>query len=82
MGDERSQCLRATYNRPMHLYVNGEPFELPGETTVFRLLEHLDMAGVKVAVEVNRHIVPRHAHRQFALHEYDKIEIIQAIGGG
>ena len=36
----------------------------------------------KVAVERNGDIVPRSRHVQHTLHEHDKVEIVQAIGGG
>jgi sulfur carrier protein len=36
----------------------------------------------RVAVEVNREIVPRSRHVQHELHDGDRVEIVQAIGGG
>ncbi len=50
--------------------------------TAATLLEASGYAGRRVAVEVNREIVPRSLHAQYALHEGDRVEIVQAIGGG
>jgi sulfur carrier protein len=36
----------------------------------------------RVAVEVNREIVPRSRHGQHLLEDGDQVEIVQAIGGG
>ena len=36
----------------------------------------------KVAVEVNREIVPRSLHAQRTVRDGDRVEIVHAIGGG
>jgi sulfur carrier protein len=36
----------------------------------------------RVAVEINRDIVPRSRHATHRLCEGDRVEIVQAIGGG
>ena len=66
----------------MHLYVNDQRHELPDGASLSCLLERLDLAGAKIAVEVNKRIVPRHEHRELLLRDRDKVEIIQAVGGG
>jgi len=66
----------------MELLVNGRTLELPAPQTVATLLEAEGQAGRRVAVEVNREIVPRSQHGSHALHDGDRIEIIHAIGGG
>lgn len=50
--------------------------------TIGSLLQQLDMAGKRVAVEVNREIVPRSQHDDYTLTDNDQIEVVQAIGGG
>lgn len=66
----------------MKIFLNGEPHECPAATTVTRLLEGTGHGERRVAVEVNREIVPRSGHAQHELHEGDRVEIVQAIGGG
>ena len=60
----------------------GEPQTLPGPCTVLALLEAKDLAGRRVAVEVNGAIVPRSLHPEHALKDGDRIEIVHALGGG
>ena len=66
----------------MHLIVNGSAFEVPDGATVTQLIDLMQLAGKRLAVELNGRIVPRSAHPQTALKANDRIEIVQAIGGG
>lgn len=66
----------------MRIFVNGEPRELADGTTLAALVAALDLAGRRIAVEVNEDIVPKGLHAQTVLHENDRIEIVHAIGGG
>lgn len=66
----------------MRILLNGEPFELPDGVTVDGLIERLDLAGRRVAVELNLDIVPRSQHSATALREGDQVEVVHAIGGG
>ncbi|GFM51667.1 MULTISPECIES: sulfur carrier protein ThiS [Pseudomonas] len=66
----------------MHIQLNGESFELPDGETVAALLARLDLAGRRVAVELNLDIVPRSQHESTVLREGDQVEVVHAIGGG
>ncbi|MFF7706425.1 sulfur carrier protein ThiS [Pseudomonas sp. NPDC007930] len=66
----------------MRIQLNGEPFELPDGATVEALLARLELAGRRVAVELNLDIVPRSQHASAALSEGDQVEVVHAIGGG
>jgi sulfur carrier protein len=66
----------------MHIQLNGEVFELSDGTTVAGLIDRLDLAGRRVAVELNLDIVPRSQHATTALREGDQVEVVHAIGGG
>ncbi|MBU3059329.1 MULTISPECIES: sulfur carrier protein ThiS [Pseudomonas] len=66
----------------MRIQLNGEPFELPEGQTVAELLDRLELAGRRVAVELNLDIVPRSQHAATALREGDRVEVVHAIGGG
>jgi sulfur carrier protein len=66
----------------MEIYVNGAPQRFEPETTVAGLLERLGYSGRRVAVEINRDIVPRSGFRDHHIQAGDRIEIVQAIGGG
>jgi sulfur carrier protein len=62
--------------------VNGEPRELPGGATVAHLVEALGLRGRRVAVAVNRDVVPRSAFAAHPLARGDRVEILEAVGGG
>ena len=66
----------------MKIFLNGEEKSLEAPTTVATLLARLGLANQRVAVEVNREIVPRSAHAQCELNEDDRVEVVRAIGGG
>ncbi|MBK1702227.1 sulfur carrier protein ThiS [Thiococcus pfennigii] len=66
----------------MQITVNGAPTEVREDLTVAALIEHLDLAGRRLAVEVNAEIVPRSRFEQHRLAPADRIEIIHAVGGG
>ena len=66
----------------MDIVLNGEPASLPLGISVSGLLEHMELAGKRLAVEVNREIVPRSLHADHKLNAGDRVEIVQAIGGG
>jgi sulfur carrier protein len=67
---------------PMQLLLNGEPRDFDDKLAVSGLLSACGLDGRKVAVEVNGEVVPRSRHDVRLLAEGDRIEIIQAIGGG
>ena len=66
----------------MKLLLNGETREFPAPLTLAGLLDATGLGERRVAVEVNQAIVPRGRHATLVLAEGDRIEIIQAIGGG
>jgi sulfur carrier protein len=65
----------------MNLTINGEDRELPAEN-LGALVEGLRMKPDRVAIELNREIVPRERWAQTPLHEGDRLEIVQFVGGG
>lgn len=65
----------------MNLTVNDDPLQFNGKTLA-DLLEQLGIRGRRLAVEVNREIVPKGEHENFALNDGDQVEIVHAIGGG
>ncbi len=66
----------------MKIYVNGEEHEVAEGMTIAELLAHLAMQGRRLAVEVNEEIVPRSEHERRRLRPGDRVEVVQAIGGG
>jgi sulfur carrier protein len=66
----------------MHILLNGEPREMPKALTLSGLLVTLDLQNERFAVEVNEELIPRSEHADHVLHANDRVEIVQAIGGG
>lgn len=64
------------------ILVNGDPEQVPPGCTVEQLLAQLDLAGKRVAVAVDRSVVPRSSWPGFALQEGAHVEILEAVGGG
>jgi sulfur carrier protein len=62
--------------------VNGAAHRLDRPLQVSGLLERLELAGKKVAIERNGEIVPRSAHASTLLADGDRLEIVVAVGGG
>lgn len=67
---------------PMEILVNGASREVPEGTTIAQLIEMLGLTGRRLAVEVNREIVPRSTFETHRVQPGDRIEIVHAIGGG
>jgi sulfur carrier protein len=66
----------------MRIIVNGTAQEVAEAETLAELLERLGLTGKRLALDVNREIVPRSQHAQRRLRAGDRVEIVHAIGGG
>lgn len=65
------------------IVINGEKRSIPEQSTVRSLLEDLGVAHREgTAVAVNMEVVPRTAHADTVLQAGDRVEIVQAVGGG
>ncbi|MCP3919624.1 MAG: sulfur carrier protein ThiS [bacterium] len=65
-----------------HIHVNGDPRNVPRECTLEALLATLELGESRVAVAINRDIVPRTRYAKVLLADGDRIEILEAVGGG
>ena len=65
----------------MNLTINGETQTSSAET-LGSLVEGLGMKPDRVAIELNREIVPREKWPSTLLHEGDRLEIVHFVGGG
>jgi thiamine biosynthesis protein ThiS len=66
----------------MNLIINGEDRQFDSALTIAGLLERLSMKPDRVAVEVNRELVPRERWATTQLSDDDKLEIVHFVGGG
>lgn len=67
----------------IEIVINGEKRSIPEQSTVHSLLDDLGVAHREgTAVAVNMEVVPRTAHAATVLQAGDRVEIVQAVGGG
>ncbi|PYV67277.1 MAG: thiamine biosynthesis protein ThiS [Acidobacteria bacterium] len=66
----------------MKLTINGENREFSSISTISSLLDQLGMKAGRVAVELNRELIPRDRWATTNLSDGDKLEIVHFVGGG
>ena len=66
----------------MHIFVNGDRRSVSDSLSLIQFIEQLGMKGDRVAVELNREIVPRAEWSAIELHDGDRLEIVHFVGGG
>ncbi len=66
----------------MQITFNGENREVSAAVTIAELLSELQLDPRRVAVELNRDLIPRENHHQVALSEGDTMEVVTLVGGG
>ncbi len=66
----------------MKITVNGEIKEFTDGSTVADVVNDLNLTGKRIAVELNKDIVPYGQYELQILKDQDRLEIVQAIGGG
>lgn len=66
----------------MNLIINGEDRLFDSTLTISALLDRLGMKPDRVAVELNRELVPRERWTETQLADADKLEIVHFVGGG
>lgn len=71
-----------TQTASLRIEVNGEPRAVEAPCTLADLLVALELSGKRVAVALNRDVVMRSRYSQTSLTEGDRIEILEAVGGG
>lgn len=64
------------------IQLNGEAYELAEKQSIVDLIAQLKLSHGRIAVEVNREIIPRSEHGNTLICASDVVEVIHAIGGG
>jgi sulfur carrier protein len=62
--------------------VNGEGRQIAAGMRVIELVAALGLSGRRLAIAVNREVVPRAAYTARVLCAGDRVEILEAVGGG
>ena len=64
------------------LTINGESRSVPAVSNILELIRYLGLADNRVAVELNRDIIRRKDWGDTPVHDRDRVEIVQFVGGG
>ena len=78
MQSSSSPILRKSLHET---HINGQE-QTSAPITLAQLIEQLGMKQDRVAVELNRNIVPRAKWAETNLAEGDRLEIVHFVGGG
>jgi thiazole synthase len=66
----------------MHIFLNGKEQNVGDVVTVDELLSFLKLENKKVAVELNKKVIPLKEHINTSIHEGDYVEVVTLVGGG
>ncbi|MEY3786852.1 MAG: sulfur carrier protein ThiS, partial [Pseudomonadota bacterium] len=66
----------------MKVTINGETHEYPENTHVTDVIAAMGLTGKKIAIELNKEILPFQQYPTQLLKAEDRLEIVHAIGGG
>jgi len=66
----------------MNIQINGNTQQFDDNITASQLVDKLGLQGRRIAMEVNREIIPRSQYETYQFNENDQVEIIHAVGGG
>jgi sulfur carrier protein len=66
----------------IEIIVNGEHYQVTQGASVADLINRLDLAPQRLAIELNLSILPRARWDETKLQPGDKVEIVHFVGGG
>jgi sulfur carrier protein len=64
------------------ILVNGEIHARPAGGALTALIAELELSGKRLAVAINREVVPRSTWADRTIEPGDRVEILEAVGGG
>ena len=81
---EAAFSMGAASEKPNALTItlNGEPYTLEDDAHLSALIATLKMRPTRIAVELNRQVVPKAEYDRTILKAGDELEIINFVGGG
>jgi sulfur carrier protein len=66
----------------MQIQLNGEIFVLEEDININDFLKKLTIDKNKVAIELNKNVVPKNSYSNTVITNKDVVEIVTFIGGG
>ena len=73
---------KAQRNQKITIKLNGEAYVIEGDAHLTALIDALKMKPTRIAVELNREVVPKAQYAGVTLREGDELELINFVGGG
>ena len=70
------------WRKSLRITVNGQTRHVADGLTLTQLLEELGVVADRIAVELNRQVVPRKKLAATTLSDGDELEIVTLVGGG
>ena len=64
------------------IILNGDPYPIDGDLQLSALLERLNARQGRIAIEINREIIPKASYSATIIKPGDNVEIINFVGGG
>tara|TARA_B110000008_G_C16460142_1_gene359721 strand:- start:216 stop:416 length:201 start_codon:yes stop_codon:yes gene_type:complete len=64
------------------IIVNGEELLLLEGSNVQDLIAQLGLTNKRIAIEINEAIIPKSKHQSHPIKNHDRVEVINAVGGG
>ena len=68
-------------SKTIGIILNGSQILLKSDS-LKKLIDSLNLAEARFAVEINREIVPKSQIDNYTLNDNDEVEIVIAVGGG
>jgi sulfur carrier protein len=62
--------------------LNGEPRAIEGDARLTSLIEQLRLKRGRIAIEINRAVIPKAEWEKIVLQSGDTVEIVNFVGGG
>jgi len=72
----------ASDSRTIKIVLNGDPYLIDGDARVSALIERLKMRPTRIAVEINREVIPKAKYAETLIKPGDEVEVINFVGGG
>jgi sulfur carrier protein len=73
---------RNAVKQKITIRLNGDPHVVEGDARLTTLIAALKMKPTRIAVELNREVVPKADYASITLREGDELELINFVGGG
>ena len=64
------------------IQLNGKKISIKSKVTIYDLLKKFKLNDKKIAIELNRVIIPKTNYKKKFLKSNDKLEVVHFIGGG